>query len=311
VGWHPGERAVQLRAGVTAKADALLGNVGTEIPAVVEDFLYDQPWIVLGAADEQGRMWVTALFGLPGFLETRDPRTLRVNAEPTAADPLAAVLAAEAEVGVLAIELPTRRRVRINARSRPIVGGIELRAEQVYGNCPKYISARYPQLVGDGRAPRDVRAVHGEALSDDQRAAIVAADTFFISSRAPGHGADASHRGGNPGFVVVHDERHLSWPDYRGNSIFNTLGNFELDPACGLLFVDFEHGDLLYLSGHATVAWEPERAAAFPGAERVVDYEVAATVHVRRAAPLSWALASRSKVSPPAPAQALAPPRVE
>ncbi|GAB3898846.1 hypothetical protein [Microbispora bryophytorum] len=53
---------------------------------------------------------------------------------------------------------------------------------------------------------------------------IAEADTFFIASRSPEHGADASHRGGEPGFVTVEGPRRLSWPDYVGNSFYMKLG---------------------------------------------------------------------------------------
>lgn len=303
MGWHPGERAVQTRAGVTDMADAI-GGIGAEIPPVAAQFLRERPWIVVGAADARGRMWATALHGPPGFLDARDERTVLVGARPAAGDPLAAVLAREATIGAIALDPPTRRRMRLNGRSRPSGRGLLLQTDQIYANCPKYISARTPTAIGDGHQPEVVEATRSDALDDAQRALLAATDTFFIATRAPGHGADASHRGGNPGFVVVHDERRLSWPDYRGNSMFNTLGNLELDPAAGLLVVDFDRGDLLLLTGEAHVAWDADRAAAFPRAERLVDFDVDEVVQLHGAAPLRWRLESRSRVSPPPPAPA-------
>ncbi|MFA4927939.1 MAG: pyridoxamine 5'-phosphate oxidase family protein [Patulibacter sp.] len=299
--WHPGERAVQVRAGVTARADVAVGLLTPEIPAVAQEFLRDRPWLVIGAADADGRMWAGALHGPPGFLDPRDETTLHVHALPLAADPLAHVLAGEVAVGALAIDPPTRRRMRINARSRPIPGGLELATQQVYANCPKYISVRTPQRIGDGRPPADAPAERSSELSTEQRDLIERTDTFFVATRAPDYGADANHRGGNPGFVVVHDERHLTWPDYRGNSMFNTFGNLELDPAAGLLIVDFETGDLLQLTGRARVVWDAERIRTFPRAERLVDYEIDEVVQIRAAAPLRWRFESYAKTSPPPP----------
>jgi predicted pyridoxine 5'-phosphate oxidase superfamily flavin-nucleotide-binding protein len=93
-------------------------------------------------------------------------------------------------------------------------------------------------------------------LDARQGAAIAAADTFFIASWHPAGGADASHRGGRPGFVEVRDERTLEFPDYPGNNMFNTLGNLAGHPRAGLLFADFERGDLLQLTGRARVLGE-------------------------------------------------------
>lgn len=301
MGWHPGERAIQERVGVTDVADSLLGAIFTEIPPLAEDFLRDQPWLLLGAQDEHGQMWATALYGLPGFADVRDPRTVHIDALPAAGDPLAEVLADEAEIGLLAIDPPTRSRMRLNGHSSPAPGGIVVHSEQVYPNCPKYISARRAKLVGDGSTPRDAAVSRGTKLSADQRKLLKAADTFFIATRAPGHGTDVSHRGGTPGFVVVEDGRRLTWPDYHGNSIFNTLGNISLDPHTGLLFIDFERGDMLQLTGRAEVVWDPERIAAFPRAERLVDFEIDAVVHQRGAAGLHWSFESPSKLNPPVP----------
>jgi uncharacterized protein len=45
------------------------------------------------------------------------------------------------------------------------------------------------------------------------------------------------------------------WPDYPGNSMFNSFGNLVVDPAAALLFLDFETGQTLHLSGTAEVEW--------------------------------------------------------
>ena len=115
------------------------------------------------------------------------------------------------------------------------------------------------------------------ALDARTRALVAGADTFFIATWHPGGGADASHRGGRPGFVRVLDDRTLEFPDYPGNNMFNTLGNLVGHPRAGLLFVDFERGDLLQLTGRAKIRWEPatavrrgrsRRSARLPAAAR-------------------------------------------
>jgi predicted pyridoxine 5'-phosphate oxidase superfamily flavin-nucleotide-binding protein len=135
---------------------------------------------------------------------------------------------------------------------------------------------------------------------------VAAADTFVIATAARDGSADASHRGGSPGFVTVHGDRRLSFPDYAGNSMFLTLGNLAANPRAGLLFIDWETGDTLQLSGRAAVDWSPSRAAAIPGAERVVDLEVERVIATRGALPLHWVLEERSRFNPPAPAGILA-----
>ncbi len=64
---------------------------------------------------------------------------------------------------------------------------------------------------------------------------------------------DASHRGGAKGFVEILENGTLKIPDYKGNSMYNTLGNFLLNPRAGLLFIDFQAGITLQLSGTASL----------------------------------------------------------
>ena len=45
------------------------------------------------------------------------------------------------------------------------------------------------------------------------------------------------------------DDGTLRIPDYPGNGMYNTLGNIYENPAAGLLFVDFEKGETLQLTG--------------------------------------------------------------
>ena len=47
----------------------------------------------------------------------------------------------------------------------------------------------------------------------------------------------------------------LTVPDYIGNSMFMTLGNFAQDPAGGLTFVDFDAGAQLNLTGKVALAF--------------------------------------------------------
>jgi hypothetical protein len=280
MGWHAGERAVQERAGVTDRADALLGMQQPVLPPVAQEFLADQPWIVLGAADAQGRMWASVLYGFPGFITTPSPDTVQVAARPFAGDPLEDVLTGP--VGGLALEPETKRRMRLNGVAEPTPDGTAIALEQVYSNCPKYIAVRRPVAWEPGTPRRHA----GTTLDERAVDLLSAADTAFVATRGPG-GADASHRGGRPGFLRVVDERTIVWPDYQGNMMFNTLGNIEVDPACGLTVVDPADGTTLYVSGRASIVWEP---GLFPSAQRSVSLRVEAVVRLDGAAPLRWEL---------------------
>jgi predicted pyridoxine 5'-phosphate oxidase superfamily flavin-nucleotide-binding protein len=193
----------------------------------------------------------------------------------------------------------TRRRLRLNGRfERDREGRIVVHADEVYSNCPKYIQRREGEREAVARPPAEARRT--SALDDAQRAWIRRADTFFVASHHPEAGADASHRGGMPGFVEVHGNR-LTWPDYAGNAMFNTLGNIAANPRAGIVVPDFDAGAALQLTGRAAIVWDPERARSFPGAQRLVELLVEEVVETRGAIPLALRLREYSPVNPPAP----------
>ncbi len=296
---HRGERSVQRRTGFPDRPWGS-ARVDATVPRVAADFLRRQRLVVIGAATPDGAVWAAPLTGDPGFVTAPDERTVAARRSPTPGDPLAEAFENEHDVGMIAIEPASRRRMRINGRARQVADRLVVRTEQVYANCPKYIQARHIQAcdVETGGAAGPPGAMASDGLTPDQRAWIAAADTFFVATRAPGMGADASHRGGHPGFVTVTGERRLTWPDYLGNSMYMTLGNLALDPHAGLLFLDWQRGRSLQLTGRASVDWDPRRAAGVPGAQRLVDFEVDRVVQIDGAVPLRWTPPEYSRFNP-------------
>lgn len=268
--FHEGELEVQRRAGVADRAAQVGRIVHSSIPEAARTFATAREFVILGAADGRGRVWATLLRGPAGFLSAPVDHLLHIAAALPPDDPLAVALDAESDVGVLLIDPITRRRMRVNGRASPAGPGvIEIATREVYSNCPKYIRPREVRLP----AAAPARAVGGQALTPGQAAWIESADTIFIASLHAAAGADVSHRGGPAGFVRVASPNRLLLPDYRGNMMFNTLGNLLTHPGAGILLVDFEGGATLQLSGRAAIRWEVD-PAAFPGAERLVELDV-------------------------------------
>ncbi len=297
--YHDGQLAVQRRAGGGDRAERLLRGMRAELPEPARAFLADQRLLILSATDADGRAWASPLHGAPGFARAVAPDVLAIAARPHAGDPLASVLAAgPAPVGLLAIEPRTRRRMRVNGIATPTAEGLQVHTRQVYSNCPKYIARREPAAATVARAEPPA-AERRDALAPGDLALIRAADTFFIATAGPGAARDASHRGGSPGFVTAGPDS-LSFPDYGGNAMYMTLGNLHADPAAGLLFVDWGSGAALQVSGRAAIDWSPARAAALPGAERVVDVHVEHVVATARALPAPWTFLEASSFNPPA-----------
>lgn len=297
--YHPGEVQAHRLAGLVDQAEHSRLAIRSTFPAAATDFLKAQPMLVLSAADAEEHVWAALLSERPGFVSVADERTLDVHARPAPGDPLGTVLGNPARVGAIAIEPGTRRRMRVNGSSRPTGTGLRIIADQVYANCPKYIAHRSPWQVDDQGAP--AAPLVAAALDQEQQRLITAADTFFVGTRSAEGDLDASHRGGNPGFVRVYDATSLCWPDYTGNAMLMTLGNLLQDPAAGLLFIDWDSGSTLQLSGTARTDWTPGTSAP-PGAQRLLHFDIDRVVQQDGVSALRWTPPALSRSNPPLPA---------
>jgi ferredoxin-NADP reductase/predicted pyridoxine 5'-phosphate oxidase superfamily flavin-nucleotide-binding protein len=301
--FHAGEKQVQARLGVSAIEGWARKAVRGYLPEQHRAFHTSLPFLVAAARDERGRPWATLLVGREGFVTSPDPRSLRIDAAPLVGDALRGSLRPGRDLGLLGIELATRRRNRMNGRIGAGEGeGGEVLAfavEQTFGNCPQHIHDRRWRRVDEppGEPRKD------ERLSPAQRAWIDGADTFFIASgyrgegESPTFGMDAAHRGGDPGFVRTEGDRRLVFPDYAGNNHYNTIGNLVLDPRAGLLFVEFATGSLLQLTGRMTIAWAPAASDRAAGAERMLTFDIEEVVELPRAVPLRWFVDSTPALS--------------
>jgi len=228
--FHAGEQTLQLRAGVRER----MAQIGRK---AIHDFMPDQhralfaelPFVVVGALDGRRRPWASVLVGTPGFMSSPDPWTLRIAARAGFGDPIAAGLVAGAPVGLLGIQLETRRRNRMNGTvieakeevyaahtlldvcahlsgRRPIarhtqetdgtihrdgVNRIVVRVDQSFGNCPQYIQARRPLFLPEPSPVVASRSVRveGTLLSADAAALVRRADTFFMATASPAAGS--------------------------------------------------------------------------------------------------------------------------
>lgn len=282
--FHAGERELQRRAGVAEEARAVGRIIGPAISPAVARFLSRQRLAVASTTDGRGRVWASPLTGAPGFLRV-EGEDLRIASAAPPGDPLFENLSNAGPLGLLVIDPRTRQRMRFNGIGWRALGALVLRPQQVYGNCPQYIQLR----AAEPDAPAAITEPKvSNRLNRRQREWIRRADTLFIASRHPEAGADASHRGGLPGFVEVARPTRLSFPDYPGNAMFNTLGNLLVNPKAGLLFVDFSNGDVLQLTGQANLE------AGF-----TVVFDVAEARETRGASPLRYRLLEYSPVNPP------------
>lgn len=292
--WHAGEIKLQKIAGVAEQ----MAEIGQR---VLRDHLIDQhrefylqlPFITLGSVDPSGDVWATVRAARPGFLHSPDIHTLGIDLDRDSTDPAETGLNDGDAAAILGIELHTRRRNRLNGtirRRRP--HGFDFTVEQSYGNCAQYIQQRDYRFVREptlktNRPTRQIRRLDAQA-----EMMIAQADTFFVASyvdRVIGQReVDVSHRGGKRGFVRIDEDGTLTIPDFAGNLFFNTLGNILANGKAGLVFVDFENGSLLQLTGEAEVIIDAPEINAFQGAERLWRFTPRRIVHRPDALALRW-----------------------
>ena len=295
--FHSGEQKIQARMGVREKME----RFGRK---VIRDFMPDQhrefynqlPFVFVGHADGEGWPWASILFNSPGFMHSKNERSLSINTLPVEGDPLQEAIVPKTRLGLLGIELPTRRRNRLAAHiKRKTEQGFELNVDQAFGNCPQYIQTRELEWLGADSIPKP--EVQEITLFDQGVQALISnSDTFFVASylangsEEASEGADVSHRGGRPGFVRGGDDKTLTIPDYMGNNHYNTFGNFIENAKAGLLFLDFENGHLVTLTGTVEILWDSPETKYFEGAEQLWRFHLDHGRKLKYALPLRWKL---------------------
>lgn len=295
--WHSGEIQMQELVGVREK----MAEVGKR---VLRDHLIDQhrqfypqlPFAVFGTVDDNGDVWATLRGNHPGFLHAPDPYHLSIDIPRDHQDPADAGMDDGKAIGMIGIELHTRRRNRLNGTIvRQSDTGFAIRVGHSFGNCPQYIRLRDFEFAQDPAVASASVAETSSALDDRARAMITKADTFFVATYVDRDDVDGktrevdvSHRGGKAGFVRIDTDGSLTIPDFAGNLFFNTLGNILSNPKAGLVFTDFATGDVLQITGDAEVITESPEIAAFQGAERLWRVFPRKAVWRASAVPIRW-----------------------
>ncbi len=263
-------------------------------------FFSELPFAVVSATDKKGKPWVTLLAGQQGFMHFPDDKTLHFSTQPMQGDALEESFIEGANIGLIGIELSNRRRNRATGSiAEKNEKGITFKVSQSFGNCPQYISERVWHYVDT--SSKDMSSTRHTSLTPSMQEWVSNADTLFIGSgykeegEHRSNGMDASHRGGSPGFMKVLNERQLVLPDYSGNNFFNTIGNLILNPLVGLLFLDFEKGNMLQITGRVDIDWDSEQIQDHPGAHRLLNIEIDEVVQLNAVLPLRWSLPNSIK----------------
>jgi len=276
--FHAGELQAQALAGVAPRRPGTV-PIRTRMPEQHRSLFPLLPFLGVAVADGDGWPLATLVQGAPGFVSAPDDTRLRIGALPDEDDPARARIAAGAAVGLLGIDLSTRRRNRANGVVESAdADSFTVGVRPLYDNCPRYIDVR--SLVPAARAPGPALQFDG-VLPAPARALLAQATTMFVATASggaaaaddPAAGLDISHRGGPPGFVQLMGDT-LVVPDYAGNRFYNTLGNLVAEPRAGIVLFDDASGTVLQLQGVVTIAWDDARPDADPPIERTWRFAV-------------------------------------
>ncbi len=114
--FHPGEKKVQARLGGSEKMERFGRQVIRDyMPEQHQQFFTQLPFVLVAHADDSGFPWASILFNQPPFMSSAHNQHLLINAKPVEGDPLAKSLHTGRRLGLLGIELETRRRNRLSA----------------------------------------------------------------------------------------------------------------------------------------------------------------------------------------------------
>ncbi|KAF4964930.1 hypothetical protein FSARC_7202 [Fusarium sarcochroum] len=320
--FHEGERAMQQQLKVPSRG----GN--PTFPGLAAHYgarVMQSPLVALGTLDNEGRPWTTVWGGERGFARPVAEGVLAFNSSvDTRHDPVFKALwdgidDEGVEQGVinrpnggegkgmsgLSIDLETRDRVKLAGNmiaGATVDGGktvqMAMAVTESLGNCPKYLNKK--SIVPNDMAPE---LISDELpLSQESLDLVAAADMFFLSS-TNGKTMDTNHRGGSPGFIRVikneEDKLELIYPEFSGNRLYQTLGNFKVNPLVGLTIPDYNTANVLYLTGSASILVGEEASSLLARTNLAVKISITSAKFVKSGLPFRGSLGEYSPYNPP------------
>jgi len=251
--YHKGERRIQHLANVVFEANQIASLISNQLSDNTISFIEQQSFAVVGLVDLQGNIWSSIIIANPGFIRVNDKSTIEFKANDMELDEGQAI-------ALVLINFSSRQRIRLNGYVHTLARHYyQLNIKQAFPNCPRFIQSH--QLAFNSNS--DVTKVQpiqtqGDKLNNQQHNIIRHSDTFFVASANKTRDVDVSHKGGKSGFVDIVKNNQLRIPDYPGNNMFNTLGNFEVNPYAGITFIDFSRNIILNMSGEVKILWNQE-----------------------------------------------------
>lgn len=301
--FNKGEAAIQEKLGVRQIAENIGRSFSNEIVKGAIPFIENQTLVIVSSVDLEGKVWTSVLLGEPGFVKVASQDELYFDLTKVYSDKedvFYTNIGLHPQIGCLFIELSTRRRYRINGKTELVGEKVQLKVLEAYPNCPKYIQQRTQKQPENLKAIPTIKK-EGKVLTGVLKHWILNADTLFVGSSGLDGRMDASHRGGPIGFVELLNGNTLKVPDYRGNNLYNTFGNFTENPKGGVLFIDFEQNKTLQLTGSSKIVTDlnsKEELAKSGGTGRFWFFTIESYKETQNHHSADWDFISSSKYNP-------------
>lgn len=104
-----------------------------------------------------------------------------------------------------------------------------------------------------------------DRLNERMKQFIRTIDLAFVATADARGECDSSLRAGAPGFIEVLGDRHIAYPEYRGNGVMASLGNISENPHVGILLIDFVDALIgLHINGKARILEDSDLRAIHP-----------------------------------------------
>lgn len=161
-----------------------------------------------------------------------------------------------------------------SAGNAPALAPLGFPAEQI-GACPVHLKG--PSLLPGSDGEHMLQAKYSSKdraqafysrqvlgfLSPKMREFIARQEFLFVAT-ADRHGeCDCTSKFGEPGFIRVLGDKHVLYPEFRGNGVFANLGNLSENPHIGMLILDCYRDSVgLHINGRAR-AIENEELSAY------------------------------------------------
>jgi predicted pyridoxine 5'-phosphate oxidase superfamily flavin-nucleotide-binding protein len=101
-----------------------------------------------------------------------------------------------------------------------------------------------------------------DVITPDLASFIAGINSFYLATASAAGQPYIQHRGGQPGFLKVIDEKTLGFADYTGNRQYITLGNLAENPRAFIFIMDYSRRIRIKLWGTAQVVEDDDALLA-------------------------------------------------